>query len=54
MYGESIESVYNKYGMSCSDEGMESGVLERVKRSPLRWFDHIDKMPENEMTECTE
>ena len=41
MEDESNESVNKKYVMSSRREGMECGVIERVKYSTLRWCGHI-------------
>ena len=46
MNGQSNENVYNKYGISSRGEGMESGVIERVKHSSLRWFRHRKNVKE--------
>ena len=35
MDGESNESVYNKYGLSSKGEGMECGMVEKIKPSTL-------------------
>ena len=35
--------VHNKYGMSSIGEGMECEVIDRLQRSTLKWFDHIQK-----------
>ena len=48
--GESNESVYNRFGMASKGEGMKCGVVEWVKRNTLRWFGHMERMDENEMT----
>jgi len=48
--GESNESVYNRFGMTSKGEGMKCGVVEGVKRSTLRWFGHMERMDECEMT----
>ncbi len=48
MDGESNENVYRKFGMS-SREGMSCGVVE-MKHSTLRWFGHLERMDEKEMT----
>ena len=50
MDGESNEDVYSKFGMSRCGEGMKCGVVEMVKRSTLRWFGHMERMPGSEMT----
>ena len=46
-----VMSVYSKYRMSSRGKGIGCGVIERVKRTTLRWFGHIESMPEIEMTE---
>ena len=48
--GESNESVYNRFGMTSRGEGMKCGVVEGVKRSTLRWFGHMERMDESEIT----
>ncbi len=45
--GLSNESVYERCGMRGHGSGVGCGVVEWVKRSTLRWFDHIERM-ENE------
>ena len=50
MDDESNESVYNKYDLSSRGEGMKCGVIERVKHSILRWYGHMERMRESEMT----
>ena len=50
MDGESNESVYGRFGMSVKGEGMNCGVVEVVKRNTLRWFGHLERMGESEMT----
>ncbi len=50
MDGESNENVYRKFGMSSRGEGMSCGVVEMVKRSTLRWFGHLERMDERELT----
>ncbi len=45
--GLSNESVYERCGMRGSGSGVGCGVVEWVKRSTVRWFDHIERM-ENE------
>ncbi len=50
MYGESNENVYRKFGMSSRGEGMSCGVVEVMKRSTLRWFGHLERMDERELT----
>ncbi len=50
MYGESNENVYRKFGMSSRGKGMSCGVVEMVKRSTLRWFGHLERMDERELT----
>ncbi len=48
MDGESNENVYRKCGMS--SRGMSCGVVEMVKCNTLRWFGHIERMDERELT----
>jgi len=50
MDGESNESVYRRFGMSVKSEGMNCGVVVVVKCNTLRWFGHLDRMGESEMT----
>ncbi len=50
MDSESNVSVYGKFGMSVKSEGMNCGVMEVVKRSTLRWFRHLERMWEDELT----
>ncbi len=50
MDGESNKSVYGKFGMSFKSEGMNCGVVEVVKCCTLRWFGHLERMGEDEMT----
>ncbi len=50
MYGESNENVCRKFGMSSRGEGMSCGVVEMVKCSTLRWFGHLERMNERELT----
>ncbi len=50
MDGESHECVYERFGMSSMDERMSCVVVEVVKRSTLRWFGHLERMGESEMT----
>ncbi len=45
--GVSNESVYERCGMGGHGSGVGCGVVEWVKRSTLRWFDHMKRM-ENE------
>ncbi len=45
--GLSNESVYERCGMRRRGIGVECDVVEWMKRSTLRWFDHIERM-ENE------
>ncbi len=49
MDGESNENVYRIFGMSSRGEGMSCGVV-MVKRSTLRWFGHLERMDERELT----
>ncbi len=41
---ESNENIYIKFGIFSRGEGMSCGVVEMVKRSPLRWFGHLERM----------
>jgi len=50
MDGESNENVYGRFGMASKGEGMSCGVVEMVKRSTLRWFGHLERMGESELT----
>ncbi len=47
---ESNENVYRKFGMSSRGEGMNCRMVEMVKRSTLRWFGHLERMDERELT----
>ncbi len=49
MDGESNKNVYRKFGISSREE-MSCGVVEMVKRSTLRWFGHLERMDERELT----
>ncbi len=48
MNGESNGIVYRKFGMSSRGEGMSCGVVEMVKHSTLRWFEHLERMDERQ------
>jgi len=50
MDGGNKESVYGRFGMSVKGEGMNCGVVEVVKRNTLKWFGHLKRMGESEMT----
>ncbi len=50
MDGESNEDVYKKFGMSSRGGGMSCGVVKMVKRSTLRWFGHLERIDERELT----
>ncbi len=45
--GVSTESVHERCGMRGRESGVGFSVVEWVKRNTLRWFDHIERM-ENE------
>ncbi len=45
--GLSKENVYERCGMRGHGSGVGCGVVEWVKRSPLRWFGHTERV-ENE------
>ncbi len=45
--GVSNENVYERCGMRVCGGGVQCSVVEWMKRSTLRWFDHIERM-ENE------
>ncbi len=47
---KSNENVYRKFGMSSRGEGMSSGVVEMVNHSTLRWFGHLERIDERELT----
>ncbi len=49
MDGESNKNVYKKFGMSSRGEGMSCGVV-MVKRNTLKWFGHLERMDERELT----
>ncbi len=34
----------------CRGEGMSCGVVEMMKHSTLRWFGHLERMDESELT----
>ncbi len=51
MDNESNESVYGMFSVSFRSEGMNCGVVEVVKHSILRWFDHLERMEGDELTE---
>ncbi len=46
--GESNENVNGRFGMSSKGEGMSCGVVGKC--STLRWFGHLERMGESEMT----
>ncbi len=48
--GESNENVYRKFGMSSRREGMSCGVVEMVNRNTLRWFGHLERRYERELS----
>ncbi len=50
MDGESNENVYRKFGMSSRGKGMSCGVVEMVKCSLLKWFGHLERIDERELT----
>ncbi len=50
MGGESNENIYRRFDMVSKGEGMSCGVVKVVKRSTLRWFEHLGGMGESEMT----
>ncbi len=50
MDGESNENVYRKLGMTSRGEGMSCGLVEMLKRRTLRWFGHLERMDERELT----
>ena len=50
MDGESNESVYERFGMSSRGEGVKCGVVEGVRRNTLRWFGHMERMAQGEIT----
>ncbi len=39
-----------RFGMSESAVGMDCGVVEWVKRSTLRWYEHVMRMNECDFT----
>ena len=45
----SNEDVFERYGMAEGAPGMNCGVVEKVKRSALRWYEHVWRMPEERM-----
>ncbi len=50
MDGENNESVYRRFGMTSKREEMSCGVVEMVSCSTLRWFGHLERMDESELT----
>ena len=48
--GESNETVYERCGMSENERGVNCGVVEWVKRNTLRWFGHLERMEDGELT----
>ncbi len=50
MDGMSNESVYEHFGMCHRGEGKKCGVVKEVKRQTLKWFGHMERMEESEMT----
>ncbi len=50
MDSESNENVYGRFGMTIKGEGMSCGMVEVVKLSTLRWFGHLERLCEREMT----
>ncbi len=48
--GESNEDMYGRFGMSESAVGMDSGVVESVKQSTLRWYRLVMRMNECDFT----
>ncbi len=47
--GLSNECVYESCGMRGRGSGVGCGVVERDKRSTLRWFGHIERMGNEEL-----
>ena len=43
------QDVYESFGMSEKAMGVNCGVVEWVKRSALRWYGHIRRMPEERL-----
>ena len=41
-----VMKTYNKFYLSSKDEGMEREVIEIIKHITLRWFGHIERIPE--------
>ncbi len=50
MHGESNKSAYGRFDLSSEGEGLGRVVVEVVKHSTLRWFGHLERMGESEMT----
>ncbi len=41
MEGENNDSGYRRFGMSSRGKGMSCGMVEMVKHTTLRWFEHF-------------
>lgn len=50
MKSDSHENVHRGFGMSGKAEGMSCGVVEMMTRSIQRWFGHVKRMGDSEMT----
>ncbi len=50
MDGESNGNVYRRFGIASKGEGMSCGIMLVVKLSTLRWFGHLERTGESEMT----
>ncbi len=46
--GESNEDMYGRFGMSKTAMGMDCEVAEWVKRSTLKWYEHVMRMNESD------
>ncbi len=46
----SNESVYDHFGMCHMGKRKKCGVVEEVKRQTLKWFGHMVRMEESQMT----
>ncbi len=50
MDGQSNENIYRKFGISSRGERVSCVVVEMVKCCTLRWFGHLERMDERELT----
>jgi len=47
---ESNARIYRRFGMESDGVGIRCGVVEWVKRNTLRWFGHVERMQQDELT----